>query len=1034
VTLLSDLSLPDAGWYAGKFNAAQFCNCLKPTFLMRLVIYIDTDIAIFHRIDALIAQLDTADLILLPHTISPLPRPEQFWLHPNNADLFNAGLMNAGCFAVNLANTQNFLKTWEQMNFAPGAFYAPTGWQTDQQHLNWALVSDCRTAVFRDTAYNVAYWNLHERSLRWDALDGGLNSWSVDGRPLVCFHFSGFDPTDPLRLSRHDQRYSIYNLPSVAALLEWYAGALFEAEFGKFFAIPYRFDFLPNGIYLSDFLRTVLKKYEAYFEKFDTRDPAGADALCRALMSPLPATGSLLPLIGAEIFDARPDLQSAFVGSHTSPERLWFWLSRHTGEFGAEALIDCFRRVLASDSLVGFGEVMAEKLDLLGFEGQFLGTDRRRAATLLRNGGQEEDAVALLEGRTEWPIFTDVSAILRGYRERDDLHMTFPDLFGADHAAFCEWLERHSGEELGMPASAIATFSEKTSEGCVARIYNYLARRPDLADIAASELLEDNPERLARELIRGAGEGLEYDIDDVEVFLYLHAHERHMMVVIYLELPQFRGLVLDPRIPEQKRELIPDQHRDKSWVVRGCDLHARYFPLAECYLNAEIKSLLRQPPTRTVLDYLRGERHSRSIARLVESGTINARRKLLALYGTDFELTNRDYPSGANMFGYFHADTGIGESTRGLATAVQHHKPVRRIPLYTGHLRNDTQLSDLFHRFDYATDVNISISYPHQREDFFGLLPTPWLAGRRNIIHLAWEQRDWHPHWSKVYDRYDEIWSISEFAAVPFRRLFGERVLVVPNVLNIDEFPACEELCAERFTRSTFRFLFVFDANSSIERKNPEAVLEAFIQTFAGTRDRKAVELYFKVGNLSRPEHASRVARLRRRAAESGLRVVFDGRNLTRPSLLELIGSADCYVSLHRAEGFGYTMAEAMYYAVPIIASGYSGNLEYMSDANSLLVPCVEDFVKEPDGPFQRGSVWGEPNAEAACEYMRQLFSDRDFARDMGLQGRRAVLRQLTPQAVSKRLQHSANLNVSEATPPLLLPRQDAAVETAATA
>ena len=115
-----------------------------------------------------------------------------------------------------------------------------------------------------------------------------------------------------------------------------------------------------------------------------------------------------------------------------------------------------------------------------------------------------------------------------------------------------------------------------------------------------------------------------------------------------------------------------------------------------------------------------------------------------------------------------------------------------------------------------------------------------------------------------------------------------------------------------------------------------------------------------------------------------------------------MIAAADCYVSLHRAEGFGYTMAEAMSYGVPVIASGYSGNLEYMTAENSLLVPCREAFVQSADGPFQRGSVWGEPDVAAAAAAMRWVAEHRAEAIAVGRKGRTSVRAKLTAAAVSE--------------------------------
>ena len=97
-------------------------------------------------------------------------------------------------------------------------------------------------------------------------------------------------------------------------------------------------------------------------------------------------------------------------------------------------------------------------------------------------------------------------------------------------------------------------------------------------------------------------------------------------------------------------------------------------------------------------------------------------------------------------------------------------------------------------------------------------------------------------------------------------------------------------------------------------------------------------------------------------------------------------------------------MAEAMWYGVPVIASGYSGNLEYMDANNSFLVPCAETLVKEADGPFQRGSVWGEPSIIDAVDLFRSVLANREHAAAIGKLGEATVRSKLNPSAVAERL------------------------------
>ena len=147
LVMLSDLDIADAGWFAAKFTAAEFANALKPTFLQLLasfverVIYLDCDIAVFSRLTELVELVDVHDIVLIPHMLTPLPQPEHYRTTPNRRDIFNSGLINAGCFAIDLRETQQFLNFWEGAVLAPGAFFDEAGYQTDQQYLNWAMVN-----------------------------------------------------------------------------------------------------------------------------------------------------------------------------------------------------------------------------------------------------------------------------------------------------------------------------------------------------------------------------------------------------------------------------------------------------------------------------------------------------------------------------------------------------------------------------------------------------------------------------------------------------------------------------------------------------------------------------------------------------------------------------------------------------------------------------------------------------------------------------------------------------------------------------
>ena len=726
-------------------------------------------------------------------------------------------------------------------------------------------------------------------------------------------------------------------------------------------------------------------------------------------MDPLPATGSMLPLVLAEIFDRRPDLQQQWPNARTAlvPQDLWWWFCHHAGEeYSIQFLIDRYRRSLISDSSFGFAQQVSTVLRESQL--QFLGKDRTQAARKLRAAGESELAQQLLEARAEWFYFSELSAAFAIYRRRPDIQAMFPNIFEQDHEPFCAWLNNSAPQAHDCPSAAGERF-RRCGRASLARIFSFLARREDIAAHCQDSLMSENPEPVLRELIRAAGDGLEFDLDDVIVLQHIHQSSRHLLVPLYLELPLVRERPEASRVAQKNIAALPERVRRAAWASRGAEMHAACFDPFEASLEDELRRLCRPRSSRprNVADLLRTTWQAERRAVKTEPSYQVALRRLS--FG-DFSagavrLAERERRPGVNVFGCFASDIGLGESSCGLARTISLLRPVNRVPTWTAQLREGTELASLFQRFDYLSDTNVFVSYPHRAEDVLGRMRPDHLAGRRNVAHLAWELRDANPWWKLVYDRYDEVWTISDFAATAFRSMFPGRVRVTPNVLDFDQFPARPEAMRARLGKERIRFLFIFDANSSMERKNPEAVIDAFEKAFKDTRHAANVGLTLKVGGMHRPEHAGRVRRLMRRAAQSGLQIEFDGRLLSREELLCMIAEADCYVSLHHAEGFGYTMAEAMFYGVPVIASGYSGNLEYMTAENSFLVPCEEAFVKTAEGPFQLGSVWGEPDIDIAATLMRQAVENRSTFREVGKRGRKAVLQRLSAAAVAKTME-----------------------------
>jgi glycosyltransferase involved in cell wall biosynthesis len=190
-----------------------------------------------------------------------------------------------------------------------------------------------------------------------------------------------------------------------------------------------------------------------------------------------------------------------------------------------------------------------------------------------------------------------------------------------------------------------------------------------------------------------------------------------------------------------------------------------------------------------------------------------------------------------------------------------------------------------------------------------------------------------------------------------------------------------------------FLFLFVFDYLSTVQRKNPVGLVEAFKRAFAPG---DGPQLLIKtINGPLRPLSEEEVLW----AVDGREDIHVIDRSLSTDELNGLMAACDCYVSLHRAEGFGLTLAEAMALGKPAIATRYSGNVDFMNDENSYLV----DFEIGRVGPeceiYPPEGEWAEPSVEHAAELMRRVYEDPEEAERRGARGAADVARTLSPEA-----------------------------------
>jgi glycosyltransferase involved in cell wall biosynthesis len=257
-------------------------------------------------------------------------------------------------------------------------------------------------------------------------------------------------------------------------------------------------------------------------------------------------------------------------------------------------------------------------------------------------------------------------------------------------------------------------------------------------------------------------------------------------------------------------------------------------------------------------------------------------------------------------------------------------------------------------------------------------------AGRKNyavpFFELADMPENWYPHLA----RYDALLAASEHIAAAARNRLAIPVRHYPLATTVENVKPLDR-SKVNIPEETFAFATTFDTDSGLNRKNGIGALRAFATAFG---DRSDVVLVLKInGTAKHVELAAEIAKMR----PGSVRVV--DAYLPYAEVLGLYAACDAFVSLHRAEGLGLGLMEAMLLGKPVIATGWSGSMDFMDDASAALVRFTFTPVLDTQGAyaprdFSRMQLWAEPDLLHAAKLMRRLADDRAYASALGAAGK----------------------------------------------
>jgi glycosyltransferase involved in cell wall biosynthesis/SAM-dependent methyltransferase len=366
------------------------------------------------------------------------------------------------------------------------------------------------------------------------------------------------------------------------------------------------------------------------------------------------------------------------------------------------------------------------------------------------------------------------------------------------------------------------------------------------------------------------------------------------------------------------------------------------------------------------------------------------------------ELRLEPPPWGVNVAGYFQSELGVGEAARRVVDALDAAQ-IPALPVQ-GSILPPTRRGESYGSTSSAVapfPVNLLCVNADGLPAFAADVGEEFFAHRYTIGFWWWELAEFPAEYHRAFEYIDEVWVGSRHALEAIGSSAPVPVVHMPLPVRTPV-PA-------PFTRAAlglpegFVFLVTFDFNSVMARKNPLGAIEAFERAFTpGSGPSLVVK---SINGHRDPESQRRLLAVAARHPD--VRVL--DHFVSAEEMDAMLAACDAYVSLHRAEGFGLGLAEAMALGKPVIATGYSGNVDYMDERTAWLVPFQIVPVGSGAEPYPAEAEWAEPDLDAAAAAMREVAGRPDEAAARGGLAAERIRTQHSAQAagaaISRRLE-----------------------------
>jgi glycosyltransferase involved in cell wall biosynthesis len=358
---------------------------------------------------------------------------------------------------------------------------------------------------------------------------------------------------------------------------------------------------------------------------------------------------------------------------------------------------------------------------------------------------------------------------------------------------------------------------------------------------------------------------------------------------------------------------------------------------------------------------------------------------------------------GVNAIGFFNGEFGLAEAGRLLVRSLRSvNYPVSTMLTTVPNHRNN-------HYFPtenvWQHDTAIISVNATELPDVYRTFGSDPFRNRYVIGQWFWELEEFPQRCHVGYQYVNELWASTKFIQETISKYAPENVKIVHMPLPLLPPEVDKSIKRDVFNidNDRFMFLFTFDFCSSTARKNPQAVIKAFKQAFIENEGPilviKSVNEHVFPGQLN-----DLMA-----YAEGRKDIISFNEHFEHTKVSALRNLCDCYVSLHRSEGLGLTISEAMCLGKPVIATGYSGNMDFMTKDNSIPISWEYTFAGPNAFPYQADARWAEPNVNEASHAMRYVYFNQSEAKKLGNQAKKDMAEKFSLETCGHRMVEHLN-------------------------